>query len=143
MNQHKAQRDVPFEDISLGDSVSFERSFSEEDVSNFARLSGDVNPLHTDEEYAHTTVFKKRVVHGMLIGCLCSFLVGMHLPGKKCLYLGQTLHFKKPVFIGDTVTVRGTVTTKSLSARILKISVSVTKGDVAVMEGIATVQVLP
>lgn len=143
MGENNIPKDVPFEDIALGDNASFERTFSEEDVNDFARLSGDVNPLHTDEAYARTTVFKKRVVHGMLVGSLCSFLVGMHLPGKKCLYLSQTLRFKKPVFIGDTVTVKGTVTAKSVSTRILEIAVSVMRGDVQVMDGTATVQVLP
>jgi hypothetical protein len=63
-------KDLTFEDIKVEDSASFERVFTEEDVKNFAELSGDKNPLHTDESYAETTQFKHKLVHGMLVGSL-------------------------------------------------------------------------
>ncbi len=135
-------KDLSINDISVGDSVSFNRTWTDEDVRAFALLSRDMNPLHLNEEYARTTKFKHRLVHGMLVGSACSELVGMYLPGKRCLYLRQTLSFKKPVFIGDTVTVHGVVKTKSLSTGILDISISITKGDDEVIDGMATVQVL-
>ena len=102
-----------------------------------------MNPLHTDETYAQTTKFKHRLVYGMHIGIVCSTLVGMYLPGKRCVCLRQSLSFKKPIFIGDTVSVRGVVKSKSLVTGILDIAVSVTKGDDEVVEGVMTVQVLP
>lgn len=135
-------KDLSIDDISVGDSVSFDRTWTDEDVRMFALLSKDMNPLHLDEKYARTTKFKQRVVHGMLVGSACSELVGMHLPGKRCLYLRQTLSFKKPVFIGDTVTVRGIVKTKSVSTGILEISILIKKRDDEVVDGTATVQVL-
>lgn len=134
--------DLTINDINVGDQSSFDRTFSENDVQVFSELSGDINPLHTDEKYANTTAFKKRLVHGMLVGSLCSRLVGMYLPGKRCLYLKQTLSFKRPVFIGDTVKVCGKVISKSEVTKILTIIINIKKGEEIVMEGEANVQVL-
>ncbi len=78
----------------------------------------------------------------MLLGGLFSTLVGMHMPGKKCLYLGQTLQFKKPVFAGETVVVRGIVAAKSDSTRLLTINTSIIKEGNDVVSGVATVQLL-
>jgi acyl dehydratase len=135
-------RDLVMEDIQVGDAASFDRLWTEEDVSMFAKLSGDTNPLHMDDEYAQTTQFKGRLVHGMLVASLCSTLVGMYLPGKKCLYLSQTLTFKKPVFIGDTVSVTGVVISKSSVTKLLSISISIRNGKEEVVAGDARVQIL-
>jgi len=135
-------KDLTLNMIKVGDTASFERAFSDDDVRTFARLSGDENPLHLDDTYAKTTKFGRRIVHGMLLGGLCSALVGMYLPGKRCLYLGQTLTFKKPVFIGDLVTVSGTVVSISASTRIVEIEISMRTKDGEVASGTATVQVL-
>lgn len=134
--------DLLFENISVGDSTSFERVFTEEDVRIFAELTGDRNPLHTDEAYAATTRFGKPLVHGMLAGALCSTLVGMHLPGKRCLYLRQSLSFKQPVFTHDTLLVRGVVSKKVEATRMLSLAVSITSNGIEVIEGEARVQVL-
>lgn len=135
-------QDLTMEDIHIGDRASFSRTFTETDVANFAMLSGDENPLHTDESYASTTIFGRRVIHGMLLGSLCSRFVGMHIPGKRCLYLSQQLAFKLPVFIGDIVEVVGTVLTKSESTRLISISIIMKRGDDIVVEGTAFAQVL-
>lgn len=135
-------RDLKLSDIQVGDHASFDRTFSEQDVQTFADLSGDTNLLHTDETYAQTTTFKHRLVHGMLVGSLCSTLVGMYLPGKRCLYVRQTLSFKKPVFIGDTITVFGTVMAKSEATHILTLSIVMKKDENVVLEGEAHVQVI-
>ena len=134
--------DLSIEDIRIGDSASFTRTFSEEEVTLFSKLSGDENPLHMEDAYAETTRFKRRLVHGMLVASACSALVGMRLPGKRCLYLAQTLSFKKPVYIGDTLTVRGVVTTKSASTGVVTIAISIKKGEDEVMSGLATVQII-
>jgi acyl dehydratase len=135
-------RDFSIEEIHVGGRASFERSFTERDVIDFAHLSGDGNPLHIDREYARTTVFKERIVHGMLVASLCSRLVGVHLPGKRCLYLSQTLAFKKPVYIGDELLVTGVVESVSISTNIIHIRISITKKDNEVLGGVAVVQVL-
>jgi len=134
--------DLSFEDIIVGQHASFERTFTEADVRLFAQLSGDENPLHLDKAYAARTRFKKPLVHGMLVGSLCSALVGMYLPGRRCLYLRQTLSFKHPIFIGETLLVTGTVTKKITSTRMLSLAISITCGDVQAVEGEAVVQVL-
>lgn len=135
-------RDLSIEDISVGDTVSFDRTWSEDDVAIFAKLSGDTSPLHMDEEYAKKTRFGSRLVHGLLVGAACSELVGMRLPGKRNLHLRQSLTFRNPVFIGDTVTVKGTVRTKSFSTGILEIDILITKDGTPVIEGVEVVQVL-
>ena len=135
-------RDLIFDDIKIGDSASFSRIWQEEDVQRFAELSGDTNPLHMDESYAKTTQFKQRLVHGMLVGSLCSTLVGLYLPGKHSLYLKQDFLFKKPVFIGDTTEIVGTVVSKSESTKIIFLSIIIKKGKEVVIEGNASVQVI-
>ncbi len=135
-------KDITIENISVGDSVSFERSWTEKDVLDFALLSGDYNPLHTDENYAAETQFKKRVVHGFLVGSSISCLIGMYLPGKRSLYLSQSLLFKKPVFIGDEVVVSGKVLNISLSTRIIEMEIKITKNMEEVLDGVAKVQIL-
>lgn len=135
-------KDLLFKDIAAGDSAHFERTITAGDIAAFANLTGDTNPLHVNEEYAARTQFGKPLVHGMFLASLLSTLVGMHLPGKRCLYLGQTLQFKKPVFAGDTVRVTGAVATKSDSTRILTIATVITKGGEEAVTGVATIQVL-
>lgn len=90
--------------IKTGDSASYTKTFSEEDVSLFARITGDHNSVHLDEEYARNTIFKGRVVHGMLTASLISTVLGTKLPGLGTIYLSQSLKFLAPVRMGDTVT---------------------------------------
>lgn len=90
----------------LGQTASITRSFSEQDVNDFARLSGDHNPIHIDPEFAKNTVFGQRIVHGMLVSSLFSNLLAEKVPGKGSIYLGQTFKFKKPVFLDQTVTAK-------------------------------------
>lgn len=134
--------DLTINDIAIGDSAVFERTWTLEDEDAFAKLSGNFNPLHTNEAYAQTTKFGHRLVFGMHVAVTCSALVGMYLPGKRCLCLRQALTFKKPIFINDTVSVKGVVRTKSESTGILEIDIAVTKGDTEVVGGTMTVQVL-
>lgn len=75
-------------------------------IGDFARATGDSNPIHLDESYAQGTIFKTRVAHGMLQAGILSGILGMAFPGVGTIYLSQTLKFTKPVFIGDTLTFR-------------------------------------
>ena len=88
----------------VGQTASFSRTVTETDIVMFAGMSGDYNPVHMDREYAADTRFGQRIAHGMLTASFLSRLLGMELPGKESVYLEQTLKFKKPVFIGDTIT---------------------------------------
>ncbi len=122
-------KNLSFEEILVGDSASFERTISEKDVHDFAQLSGDRNPLHLSKSYAKKTKFGRRIVQGMLLGSFCSALIVMHLTGKRSLYLRQTFSFRKFVSVGDTITVEGKVKSKSLSAKIVNVTISIKKDD--------------
>ena len=86
-------------EMKVGDKASVTRAFTEQDVADYARVSGDHNPAHMDEEYAKTTMFKTRIVHGMLVGSLFSALLGTELPGVGSIYTGlrhsQGAHHRK------------------------------------------------
>ena len=96
--------------IKIGDSFKKERLVTDELVRAFAEISGDYNPIHLDEEFAKTTRFGRRIAHGMLSGAFISAVLGYEMTETKIVYLSQTLKFKAPVFIGDTVTTTATVT---------------------------------
>lgn len=94
-----------FDEIEVGDSASLTRTLTEKDIKVFAIMSGDINPAHVDAEYAESDMFKKIIGHGMWGGALISTVLGTQLPGPGTIYIGQTIRFKKPVAIGDTLTV--------------------------------------
>jgi 3-hydroxybutyryl-CoA dehydratase len=96
--------------IKLGDSASSIREVTDDDVRKFAELTGDHNPIHLDDEFAGTTRFGRRIAHGMLGASLISAVLGNDLPGAGSIYLSQTLRFLAPVYLGDTLTARVTVT---------------------------------
>lgn len=114
-----------FADIKLGEKKQFKVIITESMVDEFARLSGDYNPLHTDEQYASSTKFKKRVCHGMLLASFFSRLVGMYMPGKNALYMAQSLKFVSPCFINDEITVEGEVLEKSDATRIITLKTKI------------------
>ncbi len=97
-------RMVTFGDVRVGQRATFSKTITDADVGHFVAITGDVNPLHVDEETARQTFFGSRIVHGMLSASLFSTLVGMHLPGFGAIYRSQTLEFLAPVRVGDTLT---------------------------------------
>ena len=92
------------DDFEVGQHVTLTKTFTEEDVERFVEITGDVNPLHVDEQFAKTTRFGGRVLHGMLTASILSTMVGMLLPGRGAIYRSQTIRFLLPVHIGETVT---------------------------------------
>ena len=90
--------------LKIGDTFSFSREITDELIRKFADVSGDYNPIHLDEEFASETRFGKRIGHGMLTASFISAGLGQELSVRKIIYLGQTLKFRAPAFIGDTVT---------------------------------------
>jgi 3-hydroxybutyryl-CoA dehydratase len=98
-----AANGVFFEDLSVGQEASLSTTVSEADIVAFAEISGDKNPVHIDAQYAASTMFKERIAHGMLSAAYISAVFGMKLPGPGAIYISQTLNFKAPVKIGDTV----------------------------------------
>ena len=102
-----------FDEIKVGDSAELTRTLKQGDIELFAVMSGDVNPAHVDADYAQSDMFHKVIAHGMWGGALISAVLGTELPGPGTIYLDQSLNFRKAVGLGDTVTVRITVTEKS------------------------------
>ncbi|BCR24074.1 MaoC family dehydratase [Aquipseudomonas alcaligenes] len=98
------------DEIEVGMSASYSQTITDADVKGFAGISGDRNPVHLDEEYAQESRFNKRIAHGLLSASFFSAILGTQLPGRGCVYASQTLSFKRPVYIGDTVTAVVTVT---------------------------------
>lgn len=131
-----------YNEIEIGNTFTFQRSISQEDVLTFSALTGDTSPLHVDEEFGRSSKFGKNIVHGMLVGSLFSTLVGMHCPGEKSLYMSQTLQFKLPLFVGDTVTVKGTVTQKHDAIRLITMKTEIFRGNDVIVTGEAKVRMM-
>lgn len=110
-----------FDEIILGTKTKFTVQIDKSTINEFARISGDYNPLHIDDKYAAKTQFGKKMCHGMLLASFFSRLVGMYMPGKNALYFSQTLNFQTPCFVGDKVAIEGEVIDKSQSTRIITI----------------------
>jgi len=120
---------LTFDEIAIGQTFELMRSFSVQDVLTFATLSGDYSPLHVDREYAAGTEFGAQVVHGVLVASLFSQLVGMRVPGKHALYLGQDLTFRRPVLIDETVRAVAKVVGKSDATRTLVVNTEIRSAD--------------
>lgn len=108
---------ILFADLFIGQTYAFTVRFTERLINDFAALSGDKNPLHTDLAHAVGTPFDGKIAHGMLAGALFSRLVGMHLPGQYAVYLSQSLQFHKPIYPDSEVVVSGTIVQKSEGSR--------------------------
>jgi 3-hydroxybutyryl-CoA dehydratase len=110
-----------YEDIHIGDQASFTKTVVEADIVLFAGVTGDFNPVHVDKEFAEKSFFKERIAHGMLSAGFISTVLGTKLPGPGTIYLGQTLQFKSPVKINDTITARVEVIEKIDAKRMLRL----------------------
>jgi 3-hydroxybutyryl-CoA dehydratase len=123
-----------FKELEIGDQGQFTKTVTERDIILFGETSGDVNPVHFDEAYASKTLFKGRIAHGMWSASLISTCIGTVMPGPGSIYLGQTLDFKLPVRLGDTLTALVTIDQKIDAKKILIIDCVVTNqnGEVVV-----------
>lgn len=95
-----------FHELEVGMTAELERTISGADIDDFARLTGDTNPVHVDEEAARRSRFGERIAHGMLTAGLVSAVLGTRLPGAGAIYLAQSLRFTRPVPVGATITAR-------------------------------------
>jgi len=128
-----------FEDLEIGMSHETEHTITEDDIEAFASVSGDRNPLHMDEDYAKTTIFKGRIAHGALTASYISGILGNDLPGPGAIFTDLSLQFKRPVRIGDVVTARAEVTEKMEKGSRVVLAVKCTVNGKAVVEGEARV----
>ena len=128
--------------FNIGDTASMTKTFTDEDVRSFAAISGDSNPVHLDDAYAAQTQFKKRIVHGMLTAGLISAILGTKLPGEGSIYLGQTINFRAPVYLNDTITATVTIIKMHERKPIVTLeTVCKNQDDVVVLDGEAVVLV--
>ena len=126
--------------FNVGDSAEITKTIEQTDIDAFARVTGDHNPVHVDEEFAKTTRFGRRIAHGMLTASLISSVLANKLPGEGSVYLGQSLQFVAPVFPGDEITARVTVKEVREDKPILKLeTICMNQRDEIVIRGEATV----
>ena len=131
---------TPIDEITIGQKASYSKTCTEQDIQLFAHVSGDVNPVHLDADYAAGTPFGQRIAHGMYTGALVSAALAIELPGPGTIYLGQELKFRAPVFIGDTITVELEVESIRSDKAIVGLLCKCTKEDgTVVATGKATV----
>lgn len=127
--------------LEVGQSASVAKTITEADILLFAAVSTDTNPVHLDAEAAKASPFGERVAHGMLSAGLISAVLGTRLPGPGTIYLGQTLRFRAPVRIGDTVTATAEVSAYDSEKRRATLRTTCTVAGKVVIDGEATVLV--
>jgi acyl dehydratase len=129
-----------FDEIEIGQTASYRRVIGEREIILFAAASGDVNPVHLDEAFAASTMFRQRIAHGMLTGGVISAALALVLPGPGVIYLGQSIRFRKPVHVGDDLTVRIEVTAKREDRKFVTLACRVVNQDgTTVADGTAEV----
>ena len=111
---------IPIEEIKVGMTASYSQTITDSDIKAFAGISGDRNPVHLDEGYAKQSRFKNRIAHGMFTASFFSAIFGTKIPGEGCVYTHQSLNFKKPVYINDTVVASIEVVNIDLNSRRVK-----------------------
>ena len=132
-----------FEDLTIGQSYEMKRIFTQQEVMDFAKLSYDTNPIHTDVEFAKTTQFGKLIIPGFLTGSMFSAIIGTKFPGFGSIYLNQNMSFRKPVFPGQEVT--AVVSVKELypeKQHILLETLCMDEDQQVLIEGTALVKLL-
>lgn len=128
-----------FEELEIGMAHETVHTITEADIQAFAEVSGDRNPLHLDEDYARTTMFGQRIAHGALTASYISGILGNNLPGPGAIFTHLSMRFKRPVFIGATVTVRAEVAEKQERGNRVTLKVTCTVDDKPVIVGEAGV----
>ena len=132
---------MTFHDLKIGQTASIQKTFGAADITVFAGISMDVNPIHMSEGYAKNTLFGKRIVHGMLTASLISAVLGIQLPGPGTIYLGQELKFIAPVYLGDDITATVEIIELREDKKIVKLNTTCVNQDgKTVMSGVATVK---
>ena len=128
--------------IKIGDSAEISKQVTNEDILNFANITGDHNPIHLDEEYAKQTIFGGKIAHGLLISSYISSILGTKLPGEGCVYISQELKFKAPVKPSDIVVTKVEVIAIDQIKNRATLSTKCFVGDKLVIDGTA-IMLLP
>jgi len=125
--------------LKIGDKAQFTKQIKEEEVILFAKISGDDNPIHLDEEYAKNSIFKQKIAHGFLVGSLISAVIAKDLPGNGTIYLSQNLKFLAPVFLNETITAHIEVLGFPKGNQVLLSTICKNQDQKVVIEGTALV----
>ena len=128
-----------YDELSVGDSATVSHLVSERDLILFASVSGDVNPVHLDEEFAAATPFKGRIAHGMLSGALISAAIACELPGPGSIYIGQEMSFLRPVRLGDEIRIELEILEKLPKNRVRIATRVLNQDGKKTVDGVATV----
>ena len=140
-NAFAAMNGLFLEDLKPGMSAMFGKTVTEADIAAFAGVSGDTNPIHLHDGFARTTRFGQRIAHGMLGSSFISTVIGTKLPGPGAVYISQSLEFKAPVLIGETITAIATITAIDDKRRRVTLKTQCFNGDKVVIDGEAVVLV--
>ena len=111
---------IPLKSIAIGMEATQKKIIYNQDITNFASISNDFNPIHFEDEYAKTMGFRKRIAHGMISSSIFSGLYATKMPGPGCLIMSQSFKYKKPVYIGDEVTATVRVSAVNINRRVIK-----------------------
>ncbi len=132
------------EELKAGMAHRFTRTITEAMMKQFAELSGDVSPLHTDDAFAREQGYPGKLAHGLLVGSFLSELAGLYLPGKYALSQGVDMHFHHPVFANDTLTITGEITSVHSLLRYIETKATIVNQDnITVVRGTLRTGMLP
>lgn len=134
-----SRQGVYIDDMAVGDAATFAKTVTEADILLFAAVSGDTNPVHIDQDFAAATPFKGRIAHGMLSASFISAVLGVRLPGPGTIYLSQSMRFRAPVRVGNTVVATATIKALDLDKRRVTLETVCKVGDTVVIDGEAVV----
>ena len=125
---------IKFNNLKIGQTFSFEHSLSTDNVQSFVELSGDTSPMHIDREFGEKTIFKKNIVHGMLISSYFSTVVGMFLPGKRALLLSQNTQYYVPVPVNEKIMISAKITRLNKNIRVFLMNALAIHGGIVAVK---------
>ena len=134
-------KEACFETLRMGQTFTTSNVVSEEDIIKFSEVTGDVNPIHLDEDYARESIFGERIAHGMIAAGYISAIFGTHFPGPGSIYLSQSLKFRAPVKIGDRVDTTVTIVDRNEKRKRVRLNCECKVGDIVVLTGDAQLMV--
>ncbi len=134
--------DKKIDELPVGLETTVSWTVTTDDVTAFINLSGDKNPLHVDERYAIQNGFESTVVHGFLIGAKISGLIGMLLPGRRCLLVSEELEFPNPLYVNDHVNIRARIKERHYDLKLVTLRIMVKKDSITVARGNITCKIL-